>query len=95
MPMINGKPFEECPRCLFRYGTGRFLTCPACTGVPDADLRKSMSGDAEELAKQWVRENPHQALKAALEAHQHWHGCDCALGRINFIEGKEGESLAP
>ena len=33
--------------------------------------------DIERLAKDWITQNPHQALRLSVDAHKNWHRCVC------------------
>src|SRR2546426_2674679 len=42
--------------------------------------------DIERLAKDWITQNPHQALRLSVDAHKNWHRCVCALHHLSIDE---------
>lgn len=36
----------------------------------------------EQVALEWIRTNPHQALVEAVRAHEGWKGCKCELDKL-------------
>ncbi len=43
---------------------------------------------AQEIAEEWIRNNPHVAMRLAVEAHaKHWFGCACVLDTVATQQG--------
>ena len=39
--------------------------------------------DIERLAKDWITQNPHQALRLSVDAHKSWHRCVCLTSPVH------------